>query len=334
MKKSVQLNANEGTVFGIIPLAKIRPYAGQPRTYFDPDVIAGTASSIKENGQTTPVIVEVINGDPIHDYELIDGETRYRSALEAGESEVAAIIRPFGLFKSDDEKHLVSFTSNYNRTELTPMDLSNALRRQVDSGRTQSELAVLLGMNQMTVSNYLQLQKLHQELQARLHPKMPRDQHIAPNTGFLLAKVPLRRQLEVAKKASDSRGHITTASVEFAIRKMGIQVDVRKREPNPTHRRRKIESAIHVLDHSVTNLRNAKAEDIVTYARNLGTKEREGLAKKLSDAAGDLHGVITIVAGGDPSLLIKFGDRSLPMTFKLEQWLLGYIYTADTRRSG
>ena len=89
-----------------IPIDRIRAFAFQPRKWFNAEEIDARAESMKLLGQQDPVTVEpVTDGDPDHDYELINGESRLRSARVAGITTLWAAVRsaPFG---SRVEKHL------------------------------------------------------------------------------------------------------------------------------------------------------------------------------------------------------------------------------------
>ena len=73
-----------------LPVGLIKPNPKQPRTQFDPEALAGLASSIQSSGVVQPLLVR-----PLHDgsYELIAGERRWRAAQEAGLEKVPAIVR-------------------------------------------------------------------------------------------------------------------------------------------------------------------------------------------------------------------------------------------------
>ena len=61
----------------------IRRMEGQPRTYFNSDSIVRLAVSMSTIGQIVPGIVRpVSDGDDV-EYELLDGERRWRAALSA-----------------------------------------------------------------------------------------------------------------------------------------------------------------------------------------------------------------------------------------------------------
>src|ERR1700685_4445266 len=67
---------HEGAVV-MISRGRIRPFADQPRDFFDPDELQLLAKSIKTVGQLVPIIVMPLKDSKEHDYELIDGQRRW-----------------------------------------------------------------------------------------------------------------------------------------------------------------------------------------------------------------------------------------------------------------
>lgn len=104
-----------------IPVARIRRYLKQPREYFDKDRIAEIARSMKILGQKDPIVVKKIDEDPDHDYELINGEERWRAAPIAGIKKLKAIIRNI-----TDEKQQFIEAVTLNHGQAPHTDLENA----------------------------------------------------------------------------------------------------------------------------------------------------------------------------------------------------------------
>lgn len=61
---------------------KIRQLKGQPRTHFNEESIDRLADSIEEIGQVQSGIVRKVTNSGIHEFELIDGERRWRATLK------------------------------------------------------------------------------------------------------------------------------------------------------------------------------------------------------------------------------------------------------------
>jgi ParB family transcriptional regulator, chromosome partitioning protein len=231
-----------------IKIERIRAFAFQPRKWFDAEEISARAQSMKALGQQDPVTVEPAFGDPEHDFELINGESRLRSAREAGIKTLWAAVRSVP-FPSRVEKHLASLVANFNRSDHTPMEISDALHVQVtEGGKNQADISRALGKNPMWVGHYLSLQKLHPKLQALMHPSRPRAERLAPATAFELARLPVDRQLEILNSSRGADGKVTVVRVKIrAAVKFGERVEpqtwtaARERKyqefnrPDPTH---------------------------------------------------------------------------------------------------
>lgn len=198
-----------------IPIERIRAFAFQPRKWFDAEEITARAESMKALGQQDPVTVEPVSGDPDHDFELINGESRLRSAREAGMKTLWAAVRSVP-FPSRVEKHLASLVANFNRSDHTPLEISEALHVQItEGGKSQAEIARALGKNPMWVSHYLSLQKLHPDIQALMHPSRPRAERLAPATAFELARLPVDRQLGILRSSLGADGKVTLLRVKI-----------------------------------------------------------------------------------------------------------------------
>jgi ParB/RepB/Spo0J family partition protein len=249
-----------------IPLNRIRAFAFQPRKWFDPREIRARAESMKAMGQQDPVTVEPLTGDPAHDYELINGESRLRSAQKAGIKTLWAAVRSRP-FESRTAKHMASLVANFNRSDHTPMEISDALHIQVtEGGKSQGEIARAIGKTDFWVCSYLSLQKLHPDIRALLHPTTHKDKRIAATIGFVLAKLEPDQQLKVMKSARGSDGRITMLRVKIEAEIIGLKKG--KSRMTPSKRREKIVNTMRAL-----NLDVAKLKSIVDSDRGEAAKE-------------------------------------------------------------
>lgn len=242
-----------------VKTSSIRRFKQQPREFFDPVEIAARAQSMAAAGQQMPVTVERITGDPKHEYELIDGESRWLSAKKAGIEEMSVLVRSTP-FASVTEKHRASLIANFNRSEHTPMEISNALQVQVRAGVLQGELALELGKQPMWVSKYLSLQGLHPNIQRLLDPRVSKKARIAPATAFALAQIPKAQQLEVLETARRSDGKISMDRVKRII---AGRNDIRRttRKESPARRKAMLENALRALGTGMDKLRRATPEE-------------------------------------------------------------------------
>lgn len=76
-----ELAAKTDAVGSIILIGRdrIRTSVKQPRKHFSLARLHDLAKSIAEIGQKTPVVVRPVCGDPCHEWELVDGERRFRA---------------------------------------------------------------------------------------------------------------------------------------------------------------------------------------------------------------------------------------------------------------
>jgi ParB family chromosome partitioning protein len=140
-----------------LPVEAIVPNPSQPRTRFDPEALAGLASSIAASGVVQPLLVR-----PLHDggYELIAGERRWRAARQAGLERVPAIVRA----SEQAERLQMALIENMVREDLNPVEEARACAALVDDlGLSKEELARRIGRSRPAVSNLIRLLDLPDE---------------------------------------------------------------------------------------------------------------------------------------------------------------------------
>jgi len=147
--------------FAELDIEDVKPNPFQPRVKFDDQTIDELAQSIKETGIVQPIIVA-----PEDDhYKIIVGERRWRAAQRAGLRKIPVLIRNI-----PKEKQLeVSLIENIHREELNALEIAQAYQRLIEEhGYAQHELADKVGKDRSSVTNYLRLLKLPQEIQDKL----------------------------------------------------------------------------------------------------------------------------------------------------------------------
>ncbi len=151
-----------GTVVMNIPLDQVEVNPFQPRTTFEEESLNELADSIKVHGVIQPITVRKIENNK---YQLIAGERRLRASKLAGKKEIPAFAR----LASDQESIEIALIENIQREDLNPLEIAiNYKRLQDECELTQEELAVRLGKNRSTVTNFIRLLKLPPDLQAGL----------------------------------------------------------------------------------------------------------------------------------------------------------------------
>ena len=171
----------EEMILANMAISRIRPFADQPRKEFDEEELLGLANSIEEIGLQQPVSVKPIYDDPLHDFELIDGERRYRACKLIGLGHILAFILPD---MKKDKQFALSVAANFCRVGHTPMETAFALRIIVDGflkngvdgehlGKDEciEKAARIFGRSAGWASQHLSLLRLCPEVQSYLVKK-------------------------------------------------------------------------------------------------------------------------------------------------------------------
>jgi ParB family chromosome partitioning protein len=144
-----------------IEVGKLQPNPRQPRTIFDPTSLAELAQSIQETGILQPLVV-VPNED---NFTIIVGERRWRAAQKIGLKTVPAIIRQM----TEEQQLEAALVENLQREDLNPLDIASAYQKMTqDLHLTQEQVAIKVGKDRASVSNYIRLLKLPQRIQNML----------------------------------------------------------------------------------------------------------------------------------------------------------------------
>jgi ParB family chromosome partitioning protein len=145
-----------------VDLARVGRNPFQPREDFDPATLRELAESIREKGIIQPVTVRRHNGG----YQLISGERRIRAAREAGLQQIPAYVVEV---RSEEELLELALIENLQRENLNPIEIANSYRRLIEElGYTQEEVAGHTGKDRTTVTNFLRLLKLPDQIQDAL----------------------------------------------------------------------------------------------------------------------------------------------------------------------
>ncbi len=149
---------NESGAAEYLPLARIEPRAGQPRTEFDDEALQELSDSIREHGIIQPIVVRSM-GDGY--YQIIAGERRWRAARLAGLREA-----PVRIIDADDRKASeIALVENLQREDLNPVEEAlgyRSLARQYSL--TQEEISQRVGKSRPVIANALRLLNLPEEV--------------------------------------------------------------------------------------------------------------------------------------------------------------------------
>lgn len=142
-----------------INLCDIHLNPHQPRKIFEPQDLEELAQSILAVGLIHPPLVRPTkNGD----YELISGERRYQASKLAGLKQIPVYIKASTEFDSAQ----MALIENIQRVDLNPLEIAKALRQLIEEQHfNQEELAARIGKKRSTVTNYLRLLSLPNNIQ-------------------------------------------------------------------------------------------------------------------------------------------------------------------------
>lgn len=173
-----------------IELDKIKPNKNQPRKIFNEDKLKELAESIKSKGVIQPIIVSR-NTDGT--YNLIAGERRWRAAKIAGLKEIPSLIKDY----SSQDSIEIALIENIQREELNPLETAEAFDRLIkDFKITQEELSQRVGKERATITNYLRVLKLPDEVKRFINA----EQISIGQAKALLILEDKKTQIEVAKE--------------------------------------------------------------------------------------------------------------------------------------
>ena len=172
-----------------IDVADIIPNPTQPRTQFDEEALDELADSIRQLGVIQPITVrKAADGK----YVIISGERRWRAAQRADLKSLPAYIREV----DDENLHAMALVENIQRQDLNAIEIALGMQRLIDECHlTQDALSEKVGKKRSSVSNYLRLLKLPDEVQLALKEGL-----ISMGHAKAIAGAPAEQQLRVLKK--------------------------------------------------------------------------------------------------------------------------------------
>lgn len=173
-----------------IDITKIIPNEYQPRKVFKDDTLQELSTSIKEKGVLQPVIVSKI-GDGT--FKLIAGERRWRAATLAGLKHIPALVKE----TSSQDAMEIALIENIQREELNAIETAEAFQRLLNEfNLTQEDLSKRVGKDRATISNYLRILKLPDEIKSLINNNTLSIGH----AKALLTLEGRQRQLEAARE--------------------------------------------------------------------------------------------------------------------------------------
>jgi ParB family chromosome partitioning protein len=188
-----------------LPIELIERNPDQPRRDFVEAELDELAASIRERGVLQPILVRPAPGEAGR-YQIVAGERRWRAAQRAGLHELPVVIQEL-----DDLKTLeIAIIENVQRVDLNAIEEAFGYRDLVDRfGRTQEEIAQIVGKSRSHVANAIRLLGLPETVQmalraGRLSAGHARAIAAAPDPASLAEQV-LERGLNVREAEALAR---------------------------------------------------------------------------------------------------------------------------------
>jgi ParB family chromosome partitioning protein len=141
------------------------------------------ADSIRTHGIIQPLTLrETVYGE----YQIISGERRFRAAQLAGLTTVPAYIRT----ANDQETLEMALIENIQREDLDAIEIALTYKRLIEECRlTQEALSERVGKKRSTVTNYLRLLDLDDDIQQAIKEGKISIGHAKPLLGVTDSKI-------------------------------------------------------------------------------------------------------------------------------------------------
>ncbi len=211
----------------VLAIDEISPNRSQPRTEFDPEALAELTDSISKHGVLQPILVRpLIAGG----YQIVAGERRYRASLQAGLSEIPAIVREL----DDKETMEIALIENLQRKDLTPVEEAlgfDALMK--NHGFTQEQVAESVGKSRPAVANALRLLSLPQPVIDMLADGKISAGHARALVGIEDEETAIRIANEIADNGLSVRA--VESLVKNADKKKKVKADDGRKAKKPTY---------------------------------------------------------------------------------------------------
>ena len=122
-----------------MPLDQIVLPPNQPRRYFDPEALKQLTESINQHGILQPLLVRPLGSGK---YEVVAGERRYRSGIEAKLEAAPVVVREL----SDDQAFQLALIENLLREDLNPVEETEGILQllSLKLGRSVEEIPPFL----------------------------------------------------------------------------------------------------------------------------------------------------------------------------------------------
>ncbi|NNC95760.1 MAG: ParB/RepB/Spo0J family partition protein [Chitinophagales bacterium] len=163
-KQELSSSAFKSSFYIELDQIEVNPF--QPRAQFDEASLKELSDSISIHGVIQPITVRKLDNQK---YQLIAGERRLRASKMAGLEKIPAFVKE----ANDQESLEIALIENIHREDLNPLEIGLTYKRLLDECKlNHEELAIRVGKNRTTVTNFLRLLKLPPDLQVALRSEL------------------------------------------------------------------------------------------------------------------------------------------------------------------
>ena len=196
----------------------------QPRQNFDKEEISNLAQSIEKQGLLQPILLRKNGGG----FEIISGERRFRAMKLLGNDKVPCIVKPH---ISDNEMIEMALVENIQRENLNDIEQATAYHKLMfECGLSHEQISIKVGKSRSTVTNYLRLLKLPEEIQDKLRSKELTMGHAR---ALLAIEDPVQQKV-MAKKITAN--NLTVREIEKTARSLpSTTLDKKKAQQRQKH---------------------------------------------------------------------------------------------------
>jgi ParB family chromosome partitioning protein len=149
-------NGEKGISVSAIPIDQIDANPFQPRSDFDADELESLAESIRVQGVLQPILIRS-HPTAAERYQIVAGERRFRGAMQAGLTEIPAMLRDV----DDSDAAVLALVENLQRQDLNAIEEAEGYQRLlVDFGLTQESLGYAVSKSRSHIGNTVRLLRL------------------------------------------------------------------------------------------------------------------------------------------------------------------------------
>lgn len=282
-----------------IELNRIRPLKGQPRQHFDPEGLKRLAASLRAVGQLVPAKVRRVRNES-HDFELVDGERRWRACRMAGIGTLWVVEENLG---DDAERHFeLSAISNFCRADLSYLEVAHIVQWFSNHrGYSAEEIAERLGCTTGWVYQLRAITSLPPAVQKLMHPSVPEKKRLKFSIAYEIAKrVPSDQselQLELAQFCLQHRVRLAQARALITRRTKGFGTAPQPRAPRPDKALHaflsfvdRLEADLDIHEHSLGDVQRLLVSRDQTTIRMTLDSLKKSIAR-MGKLSGQLEGV-------------------------------------------